>query len=66
MTYKYESDGTSREWDTMEAYFVSEEERDQLAEKIGDVIYYKSLKATKDGMDLMKKGIRAEFGQSSY
>lgn len=66
MTYKYESDGTAREMDTMEAYFISEEERDQVADKIGDVIYYKSLKATKDGMDMMRKGIRVEFGASSY
>ena len=66
MTYKYESDGTAREMDTMEAYFISEEERDQVADNIGDVIYYKSLKATKDGMDMMRKGIRVEFGASSY
>ena len=65
MTYKYESDGTAREWDTMEAYFVTEEEREQIADKIGDVIYYKSMKATQDGMDMMKKGIRVEFAQSS-
>jgi len=66
MTYKYESDGTTREMDTMEAYFLSEEERDAAAPKIGEVIYYKSLKATKDGMDMMKKGIRVEFAKSSY
>ena len=66
MTYKYESDGTAREMDTMEAYFLSEEERDAAAPKIGDVIYYKSLRATKDGMDLMRKGIRTEFAASSY
>ena len=66
MTYKYESDGTAREMDTMEAYFLSEEERDAAFAKIGDVIYYKSLKATKDGIDLMKKGIRVEFASTSY
>lgn len=66
ITYKYESDGTARELDTMAAYFVSDEERNKLAGKIGDVIYYKSLKATKDGMDFMKKkGIRTQFGKGS-
>ena len=66
MTYKYESDGTSREMDTMEAYFISEEERDRLYDKIGDVIFYKSLKATEDGKNFMKKGIRTIFADSSY
>lgn len=66
MTFKYESDGTARELDTMEAYFLSEDERDANAEKIGDVIYYKSLRATKDGKNFMKKGIKAIFGGSSY
>jgi len=66
MTYKYESDGTAREMDTMAAYFLSEEERDLNAEKIGDVIYYKSLQATRDGINMMKKGIKPIFGGSSY
>ena len=66
MTFKYESDGTAREMDTMEAYFLSEEDRDAASQKIGDVIYYKSLQATRDGMALMKKGIKVEFGASSY
>jgi hypothetical protein len=66
MTYKYESDGTAREMDTMEAYFLSDEDRDAAAEKIGDVIYYKSLRATRDGMDLMKRGMKAEFAASCY
>jgi hypothetical protein len=66
LTYKYESDGTRRELDTMEAYFMPEEDRDQQAEKIGDVIYYKSLRATKDGMEMMRRGIRAVFGKTSY
>ncbi len=66
MTYKYESDGTARELDTMAAYFLSEEERDENAEKIGDVIYYKSLQASKDGKSFMKKGIKPIFGGSSY
>jgi hypothetical protein len=58
MTFKYESDGTAREMDTMEAYFLSDQDRDAAAQKIGDVIYYKSVRATKDGMALMKKGIK--------
>ncbi|MDP8204238.1 MAG: hypothetical protein P9L95_06890 [Candidatus Tenebribacter mawsonii] len=66
MTFKYESDGTARELDTMAAYFLSEDERDANAEKIGDVIYYKSLRASKDGKSFMKKGIKSIFGGSSY
>lgn len=66
MTYKYESDGTAREMDTMEAYFMPEEERDLNAEKIGNVIYYKSLQATRDGISMMKKGIKPVFGGASY
>jgi len=66
ITYKYESDGTAREMDTMGAYFLSEEEREENAHKIGDVIFYKSLKASQDGMDFMKKGIKTIFGGASY
>ncbi len=66
MTFKYESDGTAREMDTMEAYFLPEDEREKNAEKIGDVIYYKSLRASKDGKSFMKKGIKPIFAGSSY
>lgn len=66
MTYKYESDGTARELDTMEAYFMSEEDREANAEKIGEVIFYKSLRASLDGINMMKKGIKPIFGGSSY
>jgi len=66
MTFKYESDGTSREMDTMETYFLPEDERDANAEKIGDVIFYKALRATKDGKEFMKRGIKTNFGGSSY
>jgi len=66
MTYKYESDGTAREMDTMAAYFLSDEERDEASEKIGDVIYYKSLQASRDGIEMMKKGIKPVFGKTSY
>jgi len=44
----------------------SDEERDELAEKIGSVIYYKALRASKDGRDMLRKGIRTRFGASSY
>lgn len=66
MTFKYESDGTARDMDTMEAYFLSDEDRDAAAKQIGEVIFYKSLRATKDGKDLMRRGIRTEFGLSAH
>jgi len=66
MTYKYESDGTAREMDTMAAYFLSEEERDENAAKIGNVIFYKALQASRDGISMMKKGIKPIFGGGSY
>ena len=66
MTYKYESDGTAREFDTMAAYFMPDDERKDNAKAIGDVIYYKSLRATNDGKDFMKKGIKPIFGKASY
>jgi hypothetical protein len=66
MTYKYESDGTARDMDTMAAYFLSDEERVENADKIGEVIYYKSLQAAKDGKDMMKKGIKPIFADCSY
>lgn len=65
MTYKYESDGTARELDTMAAYFMSDDERKANADKIGDVIYYKALRATNDGKDMMKKGISVVFGKGA-
>ncbi len=66
LTYKYESDGQGRELDTMEAYFLSDEERKANALKIGDVIYYKTLQCTKDGMKYMKRGIPVDFAESSH
>jgi len=66
LTFKYESDGTARELDTMEAYFMPEEDRAEVADKIGDVIYYKSLRASKDGREMMRRGIRTRFGGASY
>ncbi len=66
LTFKYESDGTARELDTMEAYFMPEDERAAVADKIGDVIYYKSLRASKDGRAMMRRGIPTRFGAASY
>ncbi len=66
LTFKYESDGTARELDTMGAYFLSDDERDEAAEKIGDVIYYKALRASKDGREMMRRGIRTRFGGAPY
>jgi len=66
LTFKYESDGTARELDTMAAYFLPDDERDAAAEKIGDVIYYKALRASKDGREMMRRGIRTRFGGASY
>jgi len=66
LTFKYESDGTARELDTMAAYFLSDDERDKAAEKIGDVIYYKALRASNDGREMMRRGIRTRFGGASY
>ncbi len=64
MTFKYESDGTAHDLDTMATYFVSEEERDAMAVDIGEVIYNKALRASKDGRSMMRKGIRAIFAKS--
>jgi hypothetical protein len=66
LTFKYESDGTARELDTMAAYFMPEDERAAVADKIGDVIYYKSLRASNDGRAMMRRGIPTRFGAASY
>jgi hypothetical protein len=66
ITIKYESDGTSRPMDTMEAYFLPKAERLQHAEKIGDVIYYKSVRCSDDAKDIMKLGHKATFAKISY
>lgn len=64
MTFKYESDGTAHELDTMATYFVSEEDRDRMSTSIGEVIFNKSLRASKDGRAMMKRGIKAVFAES--
>ncbi|MCD4651484.1 MAG: hypothetical protein K8S56_06840 [Candidatus Cloacimonetes bacterium] len=66
MTFKYESDGTARDMDTMAAYFLSDEDRVAASEKIGEVIYYKALRASKDGLEMMRRGIKPIFGHGSY
>lgn len=66
ITIKYESDGTSRPMDTMEAYFLSKEDRLAHAEQIGDVIYYKCVRCSKDAKDIMKMGHKATFAKISY
>lgn len=66
ITIKYESDGTSRPLDTMAAYFLPKDERLAQAGQIGDVIYYKCVRCTKDAKDIMKLGHKAAFGELSY
>lgn len=66
LTFKYESDGQAREFDTMEAYFLPEQEREANATKIGDVIYYKTLQCTKHAREYMKRGIPVRFGLASH
>ncbi len=66
ITIKYESDGESRPYDTMEAYFLSDEERNELAAKIGDVIYHKCLRCDKDAREIMRRGHETRFARVSY
>ena len=61
ITIKYESDGTSRPYDTMEAYFLSDEERNEKAELIGNVIYNKCIRCDKDAKEIMRRGHKVEF-----
>jgi len=66
MTIKYESDGTSRPYDTMEAYFFSDAERDEKAKLIGDVIYHKCVRCDLDAKEIMRRGHAARFAKISY
>jgi len=66
VTIKYESDGESRPYDTMEAYFLSDEERNELADKIGNVIYHKCIRCDKDAKEIMKRGHETRFARISY
>jgi hypothetical protein len=66
ITIKYESDGTARPYDTMEAYFLSDEERDEKAELISDVIYHKCIRCDLDAREIMRRGHEARFAKISY
>lgn len=66
VTIKYESDGTARPYDTMEAYFFSDEERDEKAELIGDVIYHKCVRCDQDAKEIMRRGHKALFADIAY
>ena len=66
LTIKYESDGTSRPYDTMEAYFLSDEDRNDKAELIGDVIYRKCIRCDLDTRAIMRRGHDAKFAKIAY
>jgi hypothetical protein len=66
MTIKYESDGTSRPYDTMEAYFLSDAERDEKAAMIGDVIYHKCVRCDLDAKEIMRRGHPSRFAGVAY
>jgi hypothetical protein len=66
MTIKYESDGTSRPMDTMEAYFLSDADRDANAKTIGDVIYHKCIRCDLDAKEIMRRGHDARFAKVAY
>lgn len=65
LTIKYESDGTSRPYDTMGDYFLSDEERNEKVELIGNVIYHKCLRCDLDVKEIMKRGHAARFAKIS-
>jgi len=66
ITIKYESDGESRPFDTMEAYFISDEERNEKAELIGNVIYYKCVRCDADAKEIMARGHQVRFADISH
>ncbi len=66
LTIKYESDGKSRPYDTMEAYFLGDDERNEKSKLIGDVIYHKCVQCDKDAKEIMKQGHKALFAEVSY
>ena len=66
LTIKYESDGEQRPYDTMEAYFLSDTERNEKAPLIGDVIYHKCVRCDKDAKQIMQRGHKARFDEDSY
>ena len=66
ITIKYESDGEARPFDTMEAYFISDKERNEKAELLGNVIYYKCVRCDKDAKEIMARGHEAKYAKVSY
>jgi len=66
LTIKYESDGESRPYDTMEAYFLSDDERNEKSKLIGDVIYHKCVRCDKDAKEIMRRGHKVRFAEISY
>jgi len=66
LTIKYESDGESRPYDTMEAYFLPDEERNEKADLIGNVIYHKCIRCDKDAKEIMKRGHKALYAKIAY
>ena len=66
ITIKYESDGEARPFDTMEAYFISDEERNEKAELIGDVIYHKCLRCDADAKEIMARGHQVRYADVTY
>jgi len=66
VTIKYESDGTARPMDTMEAYFLPKEDRLEHASQIGDVIYHKCVRCSEDAKQIMRMGHKATFAAISY
>jgi hypothetical protein len=66
LTIKYESDGESRPYDTMEAYFLSDEERNAKSDLVGDVIYHKCRRCDLDAKEVMRRGHETRFAGISY
>jgi hypothetical protein len=66
ITIKYESDGEARPFDTMEAYFITDEERNEKAEVLGNVIYFKCVRCDKDAKEIMDRGHKTVFAQVSH
>jgi hypothetical protein len=65
LTIKYESDGQARPYDTMEAYFLPDEERREKGKLIGDVIYHKCVRCDQDAKAIMQRGHRTRYAKVS-
>jgi len=65
LTIKYESDGMSRPYDTMEAYFLPDADRNDKAGLIGDVLYHKCLRCDRDAREIMGRGHETKFARIS-